>query len=65
MSATALVVINLWLAWLGLTRPPRAINAPGQMIVWVLLAVAAIPVAYYAFMVVVGFIIIAWEKFKR
>jgi len=28
-------------------------------------ALTAIPVAYYAFMVIVGFIIIAWEKFQR
>jgi hypothetical protein len=64
-TAVALVVANLWLAWFGLTRPPRSFNAPGQTFVWVLLALAAIPVAYYTFMVLVGFAILAWEKFKR
>ena len=65
IAAVALVVANLWLAWFGLTRPPHSVNAPGQTLVWVLLVLAAIPIAYYAFMVIVGFIILGWEKFKR
>ena len=65
ITAVALVAANLWLARFGLTRPPRSVDAPGQTFVWILLALAAIPVAYYAFMVIVGFIIIGWEKFRR
>ena len=57
--------VNLWVAWFGLTRPLRSVHAPGQTIVWILLALAAIPVAYYTFMVVIGFVILGWEKFRR
>ena len=64
-AAAGLVAVNLWLAWFGLTRPPTSIYAPGQTIVWILLALAAIPVAYYTFMVIVGFVIVGWEKFRR
>jgi uncharacterized membrane-anchored protein len=64
-AAALIVAANLWLLWFGLSRPPASVPAPGQAVVWVLLGLAAIPVAYYAFMVLFGFVLLGLEKFKR
>jgi hypothetical protein len=65
VAAALIVAGNLWLLWFGLSRPPRSVPAPGQTVVWVLLILAAIPVAYYTFMVLFGFVLLGLEKFKR